>query len=300
MLRAIGWSVWAVLPIFALAFHFGPGQPLLKRELAIEQMSSARAAEEEANRLQAVAYTAQFETLAAREAMLQSSEIVEENDSEIARKKLDRLLTAEQEAYAKASDAWKLAAERYDQIETLLDGSKEANQIRLLRGRALVRAGEVFNGIEELQATLDAAMSEQTAKDEKEHAASSDFMLAAREELAAAHYFGARLLREEGRSADVWRQVSETSRQQFRYLAEQTAVEQKTELAQNLQRNVERVLDLEQQDRSELVGRPIPKDSPRARRPGDGEPAKRPGNGRRPGDQPGNGATGMMEIGDGW
>lgn len=288
MFRVWGWSAWAVLPIFGLAFHYGPGQVYMNRDLALNQMQVAREAEAEAARLQAIAYAAQFKTLSAREQLLHV-------DNEANRQELDHLLKAEQKAYSEASDAWKLAADRYQLVENSLEGTPQANQVRWLRGRALVRAGEVFNGIEELHATLSDALQEQSTNDR-----AAELVLAAREELAAAHYYGARLLREEGRAADVWRKVSETSRQQFRYLAEQTTNEKSTDASQNLQRNVERVLDLEQQDRSELIGRPIPKDSPRARRPGDGQPKTRPGIGPPRGDRPASGASGMMEIGDGW
>jgi len=252
----------------------------------------AERAESIAEKLQSVAHEAQLATLQARDKN-------ERDDTDITRAALDRLLASEQKAYAAASDAWKEAADRYHEVEMLLEGSKMANQIRWLRGRALVRAGEVFNGIDELQATLDEALNDPSSKDAIGKAAS--LVQATREELAAANYYGARLLREEGRSADIWRQVSDTSRQQFRYLAEGASKVNQTEAAQNLQRNLERVLDLEQQDRSELVGKPIPKDSPRARRPGDGEPKRgRPGVGPPRGDQPANGASGMMEIGAGW
>lgn len=296
MWKVWAWSAWAVLPVFALAFHFGPGQSLLRRDLAVDGLQAARELETAAARLQQIAYDAQFKTLAARDKLLQQ-------ESDVNRRQVDDLLKAEQAAYAEASDAWKAAADRYQQVETLLEESQAAHEVRWLRGRALVRAGEVFNGIEALQATYD-AVADNPASDQH----SSKLALAAREELAAAHYYGARLLREEGRAADVWRQVSEVSRQQFRYLAEQAnndmaddaAARQSSEVAHNLQRNVERVLDLEQQDQSELIGRPIPKDSPRARRPGDGQPGKRPGVGPPRGDQPNNGASGMLEIGDGW
>lgn len=72
--------------------------------------------------------------------------------------------------------------------------------------------------------------------------------------------------------------------------------ETEAELASNLQTNVERVLDLEQSDRSELVGKPIPKDSPRGRRPGDGEPGKRPGCGNVQVISPGMGLQGCWKL----
>lgn len=288
MWKVWAWSAWAVLPVFGLAFHFGPGQALMKRDLAVDQLQAARALETDAANLQQIAYDAQFKTLAAREKFL-------EDASDENRRQVDELLKAEQSAYAEASDAWKATADRYQQVETLLEETQAADQVRLLRGRALVRAGEVFNGIEALQATYD-SVSTNTSDDPSV----ARVALAAREELAAAHYYGARLLREEGRAADVWRQVSEVSRQQFRYLAEHASSDTPGDAAHNLQRNVERVLDLEQQDQSELIGRPIPKDSPRARRPGDGQPGQRRGIGPPRGDQPNPGASGMMEIGDGW
>lgn len=288
MFRVALWSAWAILPIFGLAFHYGPGQPLLKRDQARDKMAEAQRLQSHAEHLQELAYSAQFATRTARENLLQQ-------DTEANRLELKRLLAAEQHAYALASDAWKASADHFQHVETLLEGSAEANQVRWLRGRALVRAGEVFNGIEELQATLTEAEQAPPGNEK-----ASELAQATRQELAAAHYYGARLLREEGRAADVWRKVSETSRQQFRFLAEHASGSQSAETTRSLQRNVERVLDLEQQDRSELIGRPMPKDSPRARRPGDGEPSKRRGIGPPRGDQPGNGASGMMEIGEGW
>ena len=286
----LGWSLWVIAPVLLLAFHFGPGQRFLKKDIAADRMVIARKTEAEAHALQIVAYEAQFKTLEARKQL-------ELNDDELHRQQLERASQEEQQAYASASDAWKNTADRYQEVETLLEGTPQANQIRWLRGRALVRAGEVFNGIEELQATLDQATREQET-----NAGQAEMALAtaAREELAAAHYYGARLLREEGRSTEGWRQVSETSRQQFRFLAEKTSKDKVPELASNLQRNLERVLDLEQQDHSELIGRPIPKESPSGRWPGEGEPGKRPGIGPPRGDRPGNGASGMMEIGEGW
>ena len=290
--RIIAWSLWAVLPVFGLAFHYGPGQALLRRDLATSQLEEAELLESKAEELQLKAYETQFATLAVREALQQE-------DTEANRALAEQHLQAEQQAYAAASDAWMATAERYQQVETLLEGTPAANQVRLMRGRALVRAGQVFNGIDDLEATLAAALEQVESGDDP--AQLHGLVDAAREELAAAHYYGARLLREEGRAADVWKQVSETSRQQFRYLAERAGDATAGDAALNLQRNLERVLDLEQLDRSELVGRPIPKDSPRARRPGDGEPQRRrPGKGPPRGDQPNRGAGDLMDIGDGW
>lgn len=299
MFAKFGWTLWAIAPVLVLAFHFGPGQKYDKRDKASRLLTVARIFEAQANKLQTKAYEQQLATLEARQQFLL-------HNDEASQKKLDESTLLEQKAYAEASDAWKDLSNQYQQIETLLADQPEANQVRLSRAAALVRAGEVFNGIDELHGVLD----ELTESNNEQ----SPLGVAVREELAAANYYGARLLREEGQPAELWKQVSETSRQQFRYLAEQakdpsmqpvmnrTGQDRNNEsIAGNLQRNLERVLDLEQSDRSELVGKPTPKDSPRGRRPGDGEPRKRPGRGPRPGTEPGgNGASGMLEIGPGW
>ena len=72
------------------------------------------------------------------------------------------------------------------------------------------------------------------------------------------------------------------------------------EVVRGYEDNVERVIDLEQMDRSEIEGRPLPSESPRGVRGG------RPGNQGRPGvGRPGNrpdsrGAGTGRPIGDGW
>jgi hypothetical protein len=99
----------------------------------------------------------------------------------------------------------------------------------------------------------------------------------------------------------MWREVSGIARQQYRYLAEKAQASGQSDQADSLQKNLERVLDLEQLKTDELFGEPLPRESPRGRRPGD-----RPGPGRRPGrgplrdGPPSNGASGLMEIGPGW
>ncbi len=285
MIAKLGWSFWAIAPALALAFHFGPGQKMLKRDVAADRFAAARVQDKAASKLQQLAYEAQFKTIEARRKLL-----IEDNDAN--RIGVERALQEEQAAYTAASDAWKNVADQYQEIATLLDGTSQAKQVKWLQGRALVRSGEVFNGMEVLESALSEALDDGES--------GSELALVTRQELAAAHYFGARLLREEGRASDLWRQVSESSRQQYRFLAEQTSKERNPELASNFQKNVERVLDLEQSDRSEFIARPIPKDSPRGLRPGDGVPGKRPGRGPRQGERPGNGASQLLEIGPGW
>ncbi|MCA9223903.1 MAG: hypothetical protein KDA71_26515 [Planctomycetales bacterium] len=166
--------------------------------------------------------------------------------------------------------------------------------LRWAEARAMVRSGEVFNGIEQLQALLDLRVAES-----RELAASGDVDASAelpvdaiREELAAAQYIGARLLREEGRAPEVWRPVANQARQHYRYLAANENRSSDDAISANpggesenlgrdqkLQRNLEQVLNLEQSSSDQLEGLPLPRKAPLARRPGDGEPGDRPGKG---------------------
>ena len=285
MMRNLLWACWALIPVLGMVYHFGPGQERLKQDQAAGLLADAQQLEADATTLQAEAYASQLVTLEARMTALLS-------DAPADIVKAEEALAAELAVYAEASDAWKAAADRYAEVEALLTDETRMLEVKWSRARAMVRAGEVWNGIDELQAIVDTP---------DEDGGSASLRLAAREELAAAHYYGARLLRDEGRPATLWRQASGVARQQYRYLAEHAASEGAAESSQRLQRNLERVLDLEQSAASELVGRPLPRQSPRARRPGDRDPGagRRPG--RRPGDRPGgNGAGGLMEIGSGW
>jgi hypothetical protein len=249
-------------------------------------LAEARAAEEVATDAQGKAHAAQLRTFEARKQALLSGD-----PSDVAA--VEAMLASEEEAYAIASDAWKVAADRYAVVEQLLEESEKRDEIRWAKARALVRAGEIYNGIDELQSIIDAA----ELAGEGEGAVA----IAAREELAAAHYYGARILREEGRPPALWRESSGAARQQYRYLAERAAAEGEQEMSDDLQRNLERVLDLEQLGQEELVAKPLPKDSPRGRRPGDRDPGQGRGKSPRPPQRPGgNGAGGLLEIGPGW
>lgn len=286
MLSKITMTIWAVLPVLAMAYHFGPGQAGLHRDAASRLLVEAQEAEAIATDAQAAAHAAQMATLKARQRALLSGAADDEHA-------VTRSLEAEEEAYAIASDAWKAAADAYQVVEHLLGESEDALPIRWAKARALVRAGEIYNGIDQLQSIMD--------RIEREGIDDEALSLGAREELAAAHYYGARILREEGRPAETWKHSSGIARQQYRFLAENARKGDDSESANNLQRNLERVLDLEQLDGAELVGKPLPKDSPRGRRPGDREPGEGRGITREPREGPGgNGASGMLEIGPGW
>jgi hypothetical protein len=155
-----------------------------------------------------------------------------------------------------------------------------------------VRSGAIWDGAADL---------EQILEDTQDHPDQIALARATREELAVAHYFGARLLRLAGEPAKLWRAEAIKSRQHFRYLAETaTEVGSPADAVRSLEDNVERTIELEQMDMSDLEARPLPRESPRGmrgRRPGQG----RPGTTQQPPTRrDGRGAGGAGPVGPGW
>ena len=96
MFAKMGWSFWAIAPALALAFHFGPGQEMLKRDFAVDRFAIARTEDAAASKLQEVAYEAQFKTFEARSKLLLE-------DSEANRTQVELASQEEQSAYTAAS-----------------------------------------------------------------------------------------------------------------------------------------------------------------------------------------------------
>ncbi len=250
MRTSLLWLLWLVLPVFALAYHYGPGQVWLARDQAAVLIKQAERQSAAATIAQESAYAAQLRLLDARRAAFVAG-IDWQNQPQHPLAQAVQTATDEQNtAYDQAAELWHATAARYGEAtETLLkvvnnrqssDTVLPASDRRLLEAlrwaeaRAMVRSGEVFNGIEQLQALLDLRVSEanqraasavqltsaagrdQTETNAQGHGLPTD---AIREELAAAQYVGARLLREEGRPPEVWRPVANAARQHYRYLS---------------------------------------------------------------------------------
>lgn len=244
----IGWALWALVPVAALSFHFGPGQAGVLVDRAARVQNEALDAEAVAIDLQAAAYEAHLEAIEARKLALLSPS---PDDDERAAKATERELAA----YEEAAAAWKTVAAAHEKVLVALgDASPERSaEIKVARARALVRSGDVWTGIAELESSLEDLSN--TGQDDGELASS------VREELATACYYGARLLRLSGLPAQEWLVESGVARQQFRYLAERARAEGDAS-AENHQRNLELVLNLEQAALVELQARPLPKNSP--------------------------------------
>jgi hypothetical protein len=261
------WPMWWIAPVIVLFLHFGPGQRLLRIERAAEFQRRANKLEHEAQSAQDRAYELHLALAAAA------------------------ATEAEESAYETASIAWKAVADELSKaIDALgVDEDRELESVRISRARALVRSGDVWGGISELETIV------------QRHATShGEDHTQARSELATAYYYAARLLRLSGMPAQEWMIESGLARQNFKYLAE-GAAESNLSAEESLvhQRNLELVLNLEQSDRSELMGKPLPRNSP-----GQGQQGNRPGPGRKskrpPEQRDGRGAGGAQDIPPGW
>ena len=62
----IGWTLWALVPVGVIAYHYGPGQAAYHTDLAAALVVRAQAAQEDAMELQQVAYAAHLEAISAR------------------------------------------------------------------------------------------------------------------------------------------------------------------------------------------------------------------------------------------
>ena len=290
-LHRVAWTAFALMPVALLAFHFGPGQHAWNEDLAARVLDRAHAAQSQALQLQADAYDAHLAAIAARAAAFA-------NDNAALTQTAKHASAAEDVAYDAAANAWQETASVLSEAQLLLDASKPSvkDTVRLAHARALVRAGEIGAGANELEDLLE---SMQPSAD-SDGASQAALAIAAREELATAYYYGARLMRLAGKPAAEWRAVSARARQNFHFLAEQAKAEGAANSATtNHQLNGELVLNLEQSSLAELYAKARPKDSPTGNGRGLGEP--RPGRrGNRPSDKPDKGAGLNGEIGDGW
>lgn len=287
LLSRFGWTLWALVPVGALAYHYGPGQADYRASLAKDLIAQADEAQARAMREQTIAYESHLLAVRAR------AEAFGKDDPALLAK-AEEANRVEELSYAKAAERWKQTAEILGEAQELLgdEPGVAAQQVRLARARATVRTGDVAAGAEDLEALLDGL--------EQGPDAASPLALETREELATAYYYGARLMRMAGKPASEWREVSAMARQNFRYLAEQArASGAGAEAIENHEKNVELVLDLEQSSVEGLFLKPKPKDSPNGQCNGLG---KKPGQGKRPGrdDKPSKGAGMNGEIGDGW
>ncbi|MEO1616577.1 MAG: hypothetical protein AAFV88_12045 [Planctomycetota bacterium] len=330
MKSAALWLLWLVLPVFGLVFHYGPGQAWLARDHAANMIRDAKQQSQAALQAQDDAYQSQLVALSTRREAFVAGVDWQTQPQDPLAKSVAQAISRQDKAYERAADLWDQTAELYRKAaDELLKVNAETStkstpamsaddlnlleSLRWAEARAMVRSGEVFNGIAQLDALLTFRLTQQKdpVSARQYRRTSSLPMDVIREELAAAQYVGARLLREEGRPPEVWRPVANASRQHYRYLTSESDLVPQVEASvsttdgaaeslgrlDRFQRNLEQVLNLEQSVTDQLQGIPLPRSAPLARRPGDGEP----GNGKQPGRGPGRGPVqdGPPNIGAG-
>jgi hypothetical protein len=288
IVRNIAWSVWALLPIAGLAYHFGPGQRAYTEDRAAGLLKEASRLDADAEAAQESAFQAQLASLKARRLSLEAK-----TPESVAA--ANAAAAAEDAAYAKAAAAWNATADKLHEAQEMLEsaGSDKAQGVRIARDRALIRSGSIGPGVDDLEAMLDAL-----ADAGKESTPIAD---QARDEAATGYYYGARLLRAAGKPASEWREVSGLARQDFRYLAETGDPSKPDSKASERQKNLELVLNLEQSSPEDLMAKPLPKYSPR--RGAEGlRPGNRPGKTKRPPRRKDDarGAGGVGDIEGGW
>ena len=147
------WSLWALVPVALVAFHFGPGQAMYREDRAAVLVARANGLQQEALRLQGIAYQAHLAAIDARMAAFAK-------DDAALRKSALEANAHEESAYALASAGWRQTAEALTEAQTAVDenGGIVRDEIRLAKARALVRSGDIAAGANELEDLLiDAA-----------------------------------------------------------------------------------------------------------------------------------------------
>ena len=137
-LSRLGWTVWALIPVGLLAFHFGPGQAAYREDKAAKLVARADGFQREALALQQVAYDAHLAAIDARIAAFGK------DDAALRQAALDAN-AREEEAYALAGAAWRQTADALAEAQTCVDeiGGRVREEIRLAKARAHVRTGDV-------------------------------------------------------------------------------------------------------------------------------------------------------------
>lgn len=286
LLGKIGWTLWALLPVAGLAYHFGPGQRAYTEDRAADIIEQARRLDVAAQGAQDAAYQLHLASLGLRRNALASKAPEDEAAARAAAIKED-------EAYRVAGEAWKTTADKLQQAQDMLAScnSEKTSSIRVAKDRALVRAGRIGEGVGDLETLLE-SLAEAGQQE-------SPLAAKAREEVATGYYYGARLMRAAGKPTPEWRAISGSARQNFRYLAE-TGASVNSNTA-DLQKNLELVLNLEQSAQEDLMAKPLPKNSPRAGAEGLGK-IPRTGKSKRPPRKgpDARGASGVGDIDSGW
>lgn len=200
-------AIWLCVPAFLLAWHYGPGQTYLHRDIAAEHIEQARVAAESED---------------------WESVYISLKDAEAALPAEDRVQKMELQ-YASAA--------------------------------ARIKAGNILEGIEQLQELLDESDNTDPGSPKFMDA---DLKARVRNELASAAYYAGWIMRvHESATPAEWKPEVERARQQFRMLAEDAKAKGDAGKSETYQKNLESTIRLEHMDLSDLAALPFPKDCPK-------------------------------------
>lgn len=168
--------------------------------------------------------------------------------------KLDQAqVLIEKARLAEKNSAWLDAIAAYGEAIAALPPGQDAPRQRLQLAKAKCRmfSGELPEAMADMEALLADMLKEQAA---------APLLREVRASLATAQYYAAWLMRLEGAEAGEWTGQADEARQNFRLLAEETALAGIKEEAVGFQKNLEATIRLARMDISELQGLPLPKE----------------------------------------
>ena len=153
---------------------------------------------------------------------------------------------------AETEESWDAAVQLYADAVAALPATdlKQRYQLRLAQANARIMTGE----LPEAKADLEGLLA-----DAQKSSVSADLIAEIRSGLATAEYYAGWLMRLEGAATEEWMAETESSRQHFRLLAEQSSKAPLLASAADYQKNLEAVIRLQRMDLSELKGLPLPK-----------------------------------------
>lgn len=171
--------------------------------------------------------------------------------AQLKRDDVDRRIKAAQAAEEQGN--WNQAVALYNEALPLVpsDNLKESQSIRLERAKAMMFNGQLPEAYLDLQALLGELQS--ASKPDPE------LLKQTRSAMANAEYYVTWTLRLEGVGKEGWEPIIESSRQNYRLLAENAAEAGNQSELKEQQENLEAVIRLANLDLTDLQGIPIPK-----------------------------------------
>jgi hypothetical protein len=152
---------------------------------------------------------------------------------------------------------WKTAAAQYaDALAAVPEPDRAARQqLTVAHAAARIQAGEIVEGQAELQGLVAELEANSSAADRS-------LLTSARNELAAASYSAAWLMRLDGATPEEWKVETERARQQYRLLAEDANHGDDAQAAL-FKKNLEATVKLEEMDLDTLLAHALPKKCPK-------------------------------------